>query len=152
MRICGVEIKGSEAVICILHYQDGLFSIPDCRARKVEFSKQNRSSDLRYFQATFAKLIEDYKVEKVVIKERPQKGKFAGGAFGFKMEAAIQLIDELDVELISPTALKASLKRNPVTVAFAETGLKVFQQQAFEIAYAVQMNLFYGNEGTVAPE
>ena len=148
MRICGVDIKGSEAVICILHYKDGLFSIPECRARKVEFSKQNRSSDIRYFQSTFAKLAEDYKVEKVVIKERPLKGKFAGGAFGFKMEAAIQLIDSLDVELINASDLKASLKRNPVTIPFSETGLKVFQQQAFEIAYATHMNLYYSEDDT----
>ena len=147
MRICGVEIKGTEAVICILHYQDGLFTIPDCRARKVEYNKQNRSSDLRYFQSTFAKLAEDYKVDKVIIKERPTKGKFAGGGLGFKMEAAIQLIDDLDVELINATLLKASLKKNPVTVSFNETGLKIFQQSAFEVAYAKHMNIEYEYNG-----
>ncbi len=147
MRICGVEIKGTEAVICILHYQEGLFSIPDCRARKIDLNKQNKTSDIRYFQSTFAKLIEDYKVDKVVIKERQLKGKFAGGALGFKMEAAIQLIDNLDVELINPSLLKASLKKNPVTVSFAETGLKIFQQPAFEVAYAVHMNIQYAFTG-----
>ena len=95
----------------------------------------------------FAKLAEDYKIQKVVIKERPLKGKFAGGGLGFKMEAAIQLIDTLDVELINATDLKASLKRNPVTVAFSETGLKIFQQHAFEVAYATHMNEAYGIEG-----
>lgn len=143
MRICGVEIKGTEAVICILDYYEGLFTIPDCRVRKVDFSKQNRASDITYFQTTFAKLAEDYKIEKVVIKERPLKGKFAGGALGFKMEAAIQLIQHLDVELISSTHLKSSLKRNPVSVSFADTGLKIFQQNAFEVAYATHMNIEY---------
>lgn len=146
MKICGIEIKGSEAVVCFLSYQDGLFSIPDCRVRKIDFNKQNKTSDIRYFQSTFAKLIEDYKIEKVVIKERPLKGKFAGGALGFKMESAIQLIKDLDVELISATELKSSLKRNPVTVNFSETGLKIFQQHAFEVAYATHMNLVYGTE------
>jgi len=146
MKICGVELKGSEAVICLLSYQDGLFSIPECRVRKVEFNKQNRSGDIKYFQSTFAKLMEDYKVDKVVIKERPLKGKFAGGALGFKMEAAIQLIPNLDVEVISATAFKEAIKRNPVTVAFDETGLKVFQQPAFELAYAIHMNIVYGHE------
>ena len=146
MKICGIEIKGSETVICLLSYKDGLFSIPDCRVRKIEYSKQNKTTDIRYFQSTFAKLAQDYKIDKVVIKERPLKGKFAGGALGFKMESAIQLIQELDVELMSATELKASLKRNPVTVAFAETGLKIFQQQAFEVAYAAHMNLAYGSE------
>lgn len=146
MKICGVELKGTEAVICLLSYKDGLFSIPDCRVRKIDFSKQNKTSDIRYFQNTFAKLAEDYKIEKVVIKERPLKGKFAGGGLGFKMEAAIQLIGNMDVELINATDLKASLKRNPVTVAFSETGLKIFQQHAFEVAYATHMNEEYGTE------
>lgn len=146
MKICGVEIKGTEAVICLLNYQDGLFSLPECRVRKVEFNKRNSSGDIQYFQKTFKQLMSDYQIEKVVIKERPLKGKFAGGAFGFKMEAAIQLIDTLDVELISAVNLKASLKRNPVEVSFAETGLKVFQQHAFEVAYATHMNIQYPTE------
>lgn len=146
MKLCGVEIKSTEAVICLLSYQDGLFSIPDCRVRKIDFNKNNKTSDLRYFQSTFAKLAQDYKITKVVIKERPLKGKFAGGGLGFKMEAAIQLISNLEVELISPTELKASLKRNPITVAFNETGLKIFQQPAFEVAFAAHMNEVYGTQ------
>lgn len=146
MRICGVELKGSEAIICLLSYQDGLFSIPECRVRKVEFNKQNRTGDIQYFQATFAKLIEDYKIDKVVIKERPLKGKFAGGALGFKMEAAIQLIKEVDTQVITAVEFKEAIKRNPVTVAFEETGLKIFQKSAFEIAYAIHMNIVYGHD------
>ncbi|WP_371195090.1 DUF3010 family protein [Glaciecola sp. SC05] len=143
MRVCGVEIKGTEAVISILDYRDGLFTIPDCRARKVEFSKRNRTADLSYFQSSFAKLMEDYKVDRVVIKERPLTGKFSGGGLGFKMEAAIQLIKNIEVQTITLQALKASLKRNPVSVEFSETGLKIFQQAAFEVAYSSHMNDAY---------
>lgn len=143
MKICGVELKGTEAVISLLAYHEGLFSIPECRVRKIDFQKTNRTTDIRYFQTTFAKLIEDYKIDKVVIKERPLKGKFAGGALGFKMEAAIQLIAELDVTVMTATEFKESIKRNPVTVAFEETGLKIFQKTAFEVAYATHMNILY---------
>lgn len=143
MKICGVEIKGSEAIVCILDYNDGLFTLPECRVRKVEFDKRNNTGDIRYFQSTFAKLMADYKVESVVIKDRPLKGKFAGGALGFKMEAAIQLIDGLDVHTMSPQEQKESIKRNPVSVDFSETGLKIFQEQAFTVAYAKHMNIQY---------
>lgn len=143
MLICGVDIKGTEAVVCILEYREGVFFVPDCRVRKVDFSKRNRTTDIAYFQSTFSKLMTDYKVQKVVIKERPLTGKFSGGGLGFKMEAAMQLISDLDVETISQQHLKASLKRNPVTVHFAETGLKVFQETAFQVAYASHMNLVY---------
>jgi len=143
MKICGVEIKGSEAIICLLSFKDGLFNLPDCRVRKVEFNKRNSTGDIRYFQTTFSKLMTDYSIEKVVIKDRPLKGKFAGGTLGFKMEAAIQLIDGLEVETMSPQVFKESIKRNPIAVPFAETGLKVFQETAFSVAYAKHMNIQY---------
>ena len=136
MQVCGVEIKGTEAVISLLSISDGLFNIPDCRVRKIEYTKKNTTSDLRYFQATFAKLIEDYKVDAVIIKERPLKDKFAGGALGFKMEAAIQLIPDLDVHVMTNIDLKETLNRYPVPVDFSETGLKIFQQAAFNTAFA----------------
>lgn len=141
MKICGVELKGSEAIICLLSFKDGLFNLPDCRVRKIEFNKRNAIGDIRYFQSTFSKLMADYTISTVVIKERPLKGKFAGGALGFKMEAAIQLIDGLDVETLSPQVFKESIKRNPVVVPFAETGLKAFQENAFTVAYAQHMNI-----------
>ncbi len=143
MLICGVEIKGLEAVIALLEYDNNIFTIPDCRVRKIEFNKQNRTSDIRYFQKTFAKLTEDYKINNVVIKERPLKGKFAGGALGFKMEASLQLISSLNVKTLSNNDLKTSLKQNPIPIEFSETGYKVFQKTAFEVAYAEHMLIQY---------
>jgi hypothetical protein len=67
------------------------------------------------------------------------KGKFAGGAIGFKMEAALELLDDVEVIVLSPTTIKESLKRNPVLVPVPDTGLKMFQEVAFNTAYAYLM-------------
>lgn len=136
MKVCGVELKGNEAIISLLSLADGLFDIPDCRVRKLAIRDANDAQQLRRFQSTFAKLMVDYQVERVIIRERPTKGKFAGGAVGFKLEAAIQLIDGLAVDLIRPQTIKEQLGRNPVPVEFGETGLKKFQEPAFHTAYA----------------
>jgi hypothetical protein len=77
----------------------------------------------------------DYSVDKVAIKERMPKGKFAGGAISFKLESAIQLIADLNVTLLSPSQIKAALLENPLSIDFSETGLKVFQENAFKTAY-----------------
>lgn len=143
MKICGVEIKNTEAVISIIEHKDNLFHIADCRVRKVDFSKDYQQKDLKYFQKTFAKLIEDYQVDLVVYKQRPLKGKFAGGALGFKIEAAIELIDNLVVKSMGNAEIKDCLKRNPLNIDLQETGLKVFQKTAFETAYAYQMKTLY---------
>jgi hypothetical protein len=139
MRICGIELKGSEAVICLLDYEQGAFSVADCRQRVFSVSDAQSTPGIRQFQFAFSKLIDDYKIEQVVITERMQKGKFAGSATSFKLEAAIQLL-ELPVELINTTIIKDMFKRNPIDVSVAELGLKKFQQPAFNAAYA-QHNL-----------
>ena len=141
MKVCGVELKGSDAIICLLSMDDEIFDIPDCRVRKVTLEK---SHSLKYFQATFAKLMTDYQIDTVIIRERPTKGKFAGGAIGFKMEAAIELIDGVDVRLITPVDINAAVKKNPIPVPFEETGLKVMQEAAFTTAYAYLMRRHYG--------
>ena len=139
MKICGVEIKGNDAIICLLSLSDGVFNIPDCRVSKVVISDANDTQKMKDFQFSFAKLMEDYQVEKVVIRQRQTKGKFAGGGHGFKLEAAIQLIDGLDVEVVAPATIKESLKHNPLMMKFKETGLKQYQEAPFTTAYACLM-------------
>ena len=143
MKVCGVELTGSEAIICLLTLDSGLFGVPDCRAQKFVLAGQTQE-DTKAFQFAFQKLMQDYKVEHVVIKERATRGKFSGSAAGFKMEAAIQLIEGLTVHLQNNATEKACIKRNPMPVEFADTGLKMFQQNAFNSAYVYLTNEHFG--------
>lgn len=139
MKVCGVEINSNDVNVCLLSLADEVFQLPDFRSRRLTLTNINSSEELRYFQRTFAKLMTDYQVDKVVIRQRPMKGKFAGGAVGFKLEAAIELIDDLDVVIMSPTDIKDSLKRNPVHIPYIDTGLKIYQEVAFNTAFAYLM-------------
>ena len=139
MRICGVDLVSNDAVICLLFLENNQFNIPECRVRKLTLPKDHSRGDLQYFEASFAKLMRDYKVDKVAIRERMPKGKFAGSAISFKLEAAIQLISEIDVEILSLTQIKAAQKENQLPIAFEDTGLKAFQKDAFTVAYASHM-------------
>lgn len=136
MRVVGVELKGSEAIICLLSLDGGFFDVPDCRVRKFEIRDSDSSENLKEFQFAFAKLAADYQVDKVVIRQRPLKGKFAGGGVGFKLEAALQLCDKLGVVLMAPAQIKEAIKQHPIPLPFSETGLKVFQETAFATAFA----------------
>ena len=135
MRTCGVEIKGSEVLLCLLSKDNDVFDIRDVRQTRFVLSNANDTEEVRKFQFDFAKLMHDYQVDTVAIKQRPHKGKFAGGAVGFKLETAIQLIQDLEVILLNPTEIKEQLKRNPMPIEFEETGLKKFQEPAFINAY-----------------
>ncbi|SHI10165.1 DUF3010 family protein [Ferrimonas marina] len=143
MRICGVELKGSEAVLCLLDYKVESFYLPDCRQRSIACSGNETVEGMRQFHFAFHKLMADYQVDEIVIIQRAQKGKFAGGAPGFKMEAAIQL-GELPVSLISNTQIKEQLKRNPPLADFADMGMKKFQQPAFNAAYCAHNLRIFG--------
>lgn len=136
MRVCGVEIKSNEAILCLMELNGDLFDIPDCRQIRFQLVHDQDAESVQKFQFSLKKLFQDYKVNAVAIKERPQKGKFAGGAVGFKIEAALQLISEVETHLVSGTMFKETLKRNPLPVEFKATGLKGFQETAFMTAYA----------------
>ena len=145
MRVCGVELKGGEAIICLLSYEVETFNIPDCRKQSFAISNSESTQSINEFYFAFKKLMEDYKVDQIAIIERHQKGKWAGSATSFKLETAIQLCG-IPVELISTQDIKAQLKRNPPQVDFDGLGLKKFQQAAFDIAYTLQMQLMYARD------
>lgn len=136
MKVCGVELKGNEAIICILSLTDGLFEISNCRVSRLAIRDSEDSEQLKKFQFDFAKLMADYQVTRVAIRQRPMKGKFAGGAVGFKLEAAIQLIDALQVEIMPSNEIREIIKRSPLAIDFKATGLKQFQEPAFTTAFA----------------
>ncbi len=135
MLICGVELSGSDAVVCLLDMDKGQFVLPESKVRKISLKKNHAREDLQQFQASFAEFLVEHEVKKVAIKERMPKGKFAGGAISFKLEAAIQLISEPDVVLLSSALIKSTLAASPLPIPFTATGLKAFQEAAFVSAY-----------------
>ncbi|ESP94228.1 MULTISPECIES: DUF3010 family protein [Pseudoalteromonas] len=147
MRTLGVEITGSEAMLCLLTKESDVFDIRDIR--QTRFTLPNIGQDheaMRKFHFDLSKLVEDYQIDTIAIRQRAHKGKFAGSAAGFKMEAALQLIPNTEVHLLNATEVKEQLKRNPVPVDYEETGLRKYQQQAFTNAYVLIMRKTYGHD------
>ena len=64
------------------------------------------------------------------------RGKFAGGSVSFKLEASIQLIENLNVTLLSSAKIKETLKNSHTSMNFNDTGLKQFQEQAFMTGFS----------------
>lgn len=136
MKVCGVELKANDAIISLMSLENGLYALLDCRVKKLSINDAGDGEQLKKFQFDFAKLMADYQIEHVVIRERMKKGKFAGGAVGFKLEAAIQLTDDLNVSLMTPAKSKEIIKNSQVVMNFEDTGLKQFQEQAFLTAFS----------------
>jgi hypothetical protein len=136
MKVCGVELKGNDAVICLIIFEKGLYTLLECRVKKISISDATNQQQLQKFQFDFTKLMADYQVDHVVIKERMTRGKFAGGSVSFKLEASIQLIENLNVTLLSSAKIKETLKNSHTSMNFNDTGLKQFQEQAFMTGFS----------------
>lgn len=145
MRVCGVEINNSEAIICLLSLDGEVFNIPDCRARSISLRNATDTQAIREFHFAFDKLMQDYQVDEVVIISRALKGKFAGSAATFKMETAIQLGSK-PATVFSMNDAKEQLKRNPPQVDFEGLELRRIQKPAFEIAYGFLNFKRYGKQ------
>ena len=136
MRVCGVELKGNEAVICVMTREDGMYDIPQIRVPKIAIEDAGDAEQMKKFQFTFEKFLEDYKIDHVVIKGRALKGKLSGGAIGFKLEAAIQLLNDINVSIVSASYIKTAWAKTQINIDFRDTGLKKFQEDAFSTAFA----------------
>ncbi|MCK5881644.1 MAG: DUF3010 family protein [Sinobacterium sp.] len=147
MLVCGVELKGKEAILTLLSLDKGVFMVPDCRQRAFTVSPSYTAQTMKEFSFAFQKLVEDYKIEEIAILGRDQKGKFMGSATSFKLEAVLQLLD-CPVTVMSSADIKAQIKRNPVLVEFDSLGLKTFQKPAFNVAFAYHNFLQYGEQSS----
>jgi hypothetical protein len=135
MTVCGIEISGNDAIICLLKYEEGLFVLPECRSNRIQCANPDRTEDLVYFQKTFIKLAEDYKIDQFAIRARQKKGKFAGGANGFKLEAVLQVAPGLNTQIINASEQKQILSETRPPFSFNETGLKKFQEAALMVGF-----------------
>ncbi len=136
MNLLGVELNNKEAVFVLMNSQDGMFNVKQTRTRGIELRDAENADGILAFYQIFKKMVEDYQVDTVAIKQRPMRGKFSGSANSFKMEAAIQLIENVKVEMVNNKDIKETLKRNPLEYTMKDLELRQFQENAFHTAYS----------------
>ncbi|MFQ2546218.1 DUF3010 family protein [Aeromonas caviae] len=137
MRICGIELKGSEAILAVVETSVHGIDLVDIGTKKIPLVDGDCCIQVKSFKETFESFCRDNAIEKVVIKKRGKKGEFAGGADTFKMEGIIQVSNVQEVILVSPQSIAAKQKKNGIEFP---AGLNKYQQTAFLtcIAVAVQ--------------
>jgi prolyl-tRNA synthetase len=132
MRVCGIELAGSEARLIMLEGSVNSYVVVDCPTKKLPLENSASQEDIKSLKTSFDAIFRDYRIEKVAVKKRPEKGGFAGGGKSFKMETLIQL-SECEVELLSPQTIASRLKRSPQQIP---RSINKYQETAFQTAYA----------------
>lgn len=128
MRICGIELKSNNCIMTLIEFENNNILDVDLTIKKIIlFDDEKRDSILNFYKE-ITTFIKENKIEKIVIKKRAKKGNFAGGAVTFKMEALIQSILNIEVDLISSQSISSYDKKNHITFP---TFLKKYQEQAY---------------------
>jgi hypothetical protein len=130
-KICGVELKGSEAIIVLLEKTVSGYVHLDIEPRKIKLGDDESNDHIKSFFETFENFARQHDVDLAVIKKRAQKGRMAGGAISFKMEALIQLNGVSKVAFETGQGIAAAEKKKPFELP---TNLKKYQEDAFKSA------------------
>lgn len=130
MKVCGIELKSSEARFVILEGNASDYQIVSLQTDKIKFETSKIQADVQKFHSDIVSFLEEHQPELVGIKERMTKGRFSGSAVSFKMEALFQLTD-FEIQLAHSMSIKSKLKDIDLEEI---SGLKKFQEEAFKVA------------------
>jgi hypothetical protein len=128
-RICGIELKSSAAILVVLETDQAIFV--DIELKKISLEDDESGDAIKAFHKAVINFIKENQVDTVVIKKRAKKGRMAGGAISFKMEAIIQLNGVAAVEFVSGQGIAAAHKKSAFEMP---KGLKKYQEAAFMAA------------------
>lgn len=133
MQVCGIEIKGSEAIIAIVRLQDGQFLHVPTETKRIALAGDEDAANVCSFADLVAGFMRDSNVLKVAVKKRVKSGEFAAGSITFKIEGVLQLLKECSVELVSAQTIAAQDRRHSFPVP---ASLNKYQVEAFRTACA----------------
>ena len=128
MTLCGIEIKGSEAIIAV--------AAPDLThvtmaTKKIALEDDDEAANVKAFASQVAAFVRDNGITRIAIKKRSKKGEFAGGPTTFKIEGVLQLLDGVEVTLLSPQTINAQYKKHSFELPAT---LNKYQHEAFKAA------------------
>ena len=128
VKICGIEIKGSEAIFAVAKAEaPSIIHLP-LETKKIPLKDDDDSNQVKSFYTLIKGFVKDNHIDRIVIKKRGKSGDYAGGPTTFKIEGIIQLLDDCDVTLLSPQTISAACKKHGFNLP---ASLNKYQHQAF---------------------
>jgi hypothetical protein len=112
MKVCGIEIKGSEAIIAVAALDGSTLSHVALATKKIALEDDDEAANVKVFAAQVASFVRENSIDRIVIKKRSKKGEFAGGPTTFKIEGVFQLLENCEVTLMSPQTINAQAKKH----------------------------------------
>ncbi len=127
MKVCGIELKGNDAILCCLQGDKDQYSIVSADLKKISLKDSVDQESVQQFRTSMESIFVEQSFDKIAIKARATKGRFAGGAVSFKMEALIQSLT-FPVEIVHVARIKSTLKSVIDNIPTEE--VKAYQKEA----------------------
>ncbi|RON07490.1 hypothetical protein BK659_18275 [Pseudomonas brassicacearum] len=131
MKICGIEIKGSEAIIAVASLDNQALTHVALNTKKIALDDDDEAANVKAFAAQVSAFVRDNGIERIAIRKRSKKGEFAGGPTTFKIEGVFQLLENCDVTLLSPQTINAQNKKHDFALP---PTLNKYQHEAYKAA------------------
>ena len=131
MKLCGIEIKGSEAIIAVASLDGTTLGHLALATKKIALEDDEDAANVKLFAAQVASFVRENSIDRIAIKKRSKKGEFAGGPTTFKIEGVLQLLDGVEVTLLSPQTINAQYKKHSFELPAT---LNKYQHEAFKTA------------------
>ncbi|AMZ73934.1 MULTISPECIES: DUF3010 family protein [Pseudomonas] len=131
MIICGIEIKGSEAIIAVASLEQQTLTHVALNTKKITLDDDDEAANVKAFAAQVRAFVVENGIERIAIKKRSKKGEFAGGPTTFKIEGILQLLEGCEVTLLSPQTLNAQHKKHDFALPAT---LNKYQHEAYKAA------------------
>lgn len=110
-KVCGIELKGSEAILAIIDFDDAGQQYQNIEPRKIKIGNDESTNAVQSFYESFKNYVTDNHIDVIVVKKRKKNGSMAGGGVSFKLEALIQLNGVAEVVFVSGQGVAASHKK-----------------------------------------
>ena len=130
-RVCGIELKSSEAILVVVENTKGIVSLIDTKPNKISIGDDENTSEVKSFFDSIVKFIRNNHIDVIVLKKRARKGKMAGGSVSFKLESLIQINGIVDTMFVSGQAIAAAHKKEQFETP---ESLNKYQETAFMAA------------------
>ena len=130
-KICGIELKSSEAILVVVKNSSGTEDLVDTKPSKICIGDDDDTSEVKSFFNSIIEFIRDNNINVIVLKKRARKGRMAGGSVSFKLESLIQINGIADTLFITAQAISAAHKRKQFAIP---KSLNKYQETAFMAA------------------
>ena len=129
MKVCGIEIKGNNAILSCLDGDSENYEVVSQKIKKIGLEDSKVQKSVKSFSSAISQFFKEMNFDRIAIKARAEKGNFAGGATSFKIEGLIQNTDYV-VEIIHGATVKSKLKGIDVDLSIANK----YQEESLKLA------------------